>query len=364
MHKNFFNHLIWISSIVLAACTQQDSVTDQLAIATVAEVSTLTLSYRPWHETIEVYGIIQAAEEIDIRVDFSEPVKQVLFKEGQKVYAGQVLIKLDDVKRKLHLEKAKTDVADAKATLDKTRSELLRRRKLALQQTISQEALDTAEITQRRAAARFQETLALLSLAERELKDSVVLSPANGVIEKRLLEPGEITQAGQTLAVLQALDTVRVKLFVSEKDINYLRQGEKASLTLPAIRGGRFTAVIETLGIKADPETGNFPVTLSLDNQSGLLKPGMTARIRLQGFSLSRSLLIPDNALVDRNRRKVVYIVKDDRAREVEPLLRMSSDQQIPILGGLEPGDELIISGLQNVIDGTPLEIIKEQTGD
>ncbi|NOQ15533.1 MAG: efflux RND transporter periplasmic adaptor subunit [Methyloprofundus sp.] len=348
--------IILLFLVLLNACSQQETASLPFT-PQIAKVKTLMLSPQSWQDRIDVYGVVEAAEEIHLSVNFSEPVNAVLFKEGQQVIPGQVLIKLDTQKRHLRVQRAKNAVNAAKATLEKSTNELHRRRKLAKLNVLSTEALQTAEILQLRLSARHQEALALLNLAKRELRDSTLVSPSKGIIDKRLIEPGETTQAGQTLVVIQAIDSVRIKTFVSEKDVNYLLQGDTAAVSFPALRGKQHTALIESIGVKADKRTGNFPIYLSLANNNGLLRSGMTAHVQLLGLRLSDSLLIPDTAIVDRKRKKVVYLFKNNKAKLVQPLLRASMSAWVPVLEGLKAGDQIIIEGLENIQEGSLVKI-------
>jgi len=346
--------------IFLCSCSQQNAETSNAVSPQIAQVKTLTLSPQSWQDRIDIYGLVEAAEEIHLSVNFSEPVNAVLFKEGQAVTQGQVLIKLDTQKRKLRVQQAKNAVTAAKAALKKASNELQRRRKLAKLNMLSTEALQTVEILQHRLAAHHQEALALLHLAKRELSDSTLISPSNGIIDKRLIEPGEITQAGKTLLIIQAIDSVRIKTFVSEKDINYLLHGDAAQVYFPALKGKQHRALIESIGVKAETRTGNFPIYLSLDNHNGLLKPGMTAQVQLSGQKISQRLLVPANAIVDRQRKKVVYIVSGSKAKQVQPLFRASMSDWVPVLEGLAAGEQLIIKGLDNIQDGSPIQIVND----
>ena len=199
--------------------------------------------------------------------------------------------------------------------------------------------------------------MAAQRLAERELTESRVLSPVSGIVDRRLVEPGETVMPGQLLGSVQVVDRVRVRVHVGEREVNDLRVGAVAEVRSAGVPGRVYQARIEAVGIKADPQTGNFPVKLTLSNEDGLLRPGMTARVQLQGLTHSDTLLIPDEALVDRRRRRVVYVVRDGKAVEVEPLLRASVGDEIPVLGGLHPGDRLVVAGMEQLIDGSPVKV-------
>jgi len=151
---------------------------------------------------------------------------------------------------------------------------------------------------------------------------------------------------------------VRVITYVTEKDINHLSLGSEAMVTTPAVPGRSYTARIESLGTKADPDTGSFSVKLTISNSEGLLRPGMTARVSLQGLKYQDAILIPDKALVDRNRRRVAYKVVEGKAMQVEPVVALSTIDLVHVLSGLQAGDQLIVGGVENIVDGTPVKVV------
>jgi membrane fusion protein (multidrug efflux system) len=327
------------------------------------KVRTLTLKPMPWIESIQTHGVIEAAEEVDVTIDFSATVRSVHFREGAPVAMAEPIIDLDRGKRELHLSRVTTSVTETKAQLEQASSNLERRQELYQKNLISREQYDQARTARQSAGARYQEALAAQRLAQRELGETQLLSPVSGRIAKRLVDPGETVMPGQSLAVIQTTDSVRVVTYVSEKDINALRVGTQAQVTTPGVPGRAYQAVIESVGIKADPATGNFTVKLTIQNKDGLLRDGMTATAELQGIEYPEALLVPESAVVDRNRHRVVYKVVDNRAVEVQPVFRASMREHIPVLDGLESGDILIVSGLENVIDGAEIEMLAPANG-
>jgi membrane fusion protein (multidrug efflux system) len=88
----------------------------------------------------------------------------------------------------------------------------------------------------------------------------------------------------------------------------------------------------------------------------------MTARVSLQGLQYQNAILIPDSALVDRNRRRVAYKVVEGKAVQVEPVVALTSVDLVHVLSGLQSGDQLIVEGLANIVDGTPVKVIQNDT--
>jgi membrane fusion protein (multidrug efflux system) len=346
-------------STLLCGCTEEAPEQPIALEPRTPKVKTLNLEPQTWQQTLDAYGVVESAEDVAITVDFSAQVTAVHFEEGQRVEQGHLLIELDSRKRDLRLAQATTAVEETRAGLEEARHDLQRRRGLADSGAVSREVLDRSEIALRRATARYEDALAAHRLAERELTESRVLSPVSGIVDRKSVEQGETVMPGQFLGSVQTVDRVRVRVYVSEREVNDLRVGARAEVRSASLPGSIFPAKVEAVGIKADPKTGNFPVKFTLSNEDGLLRPGMTTRVRLQGLIHTEALLIPDDALVDRQRRRVVYVVRDGQAVEVEPLLRASVAEHIPVIEGLKPGDQLVIEGMEQLVDGSPVDVIE-----
>ena len=351
-----------IFAIGLIACENRPPSRDGVPEPRVAEVAVKILREQPWAETINSFGEIDAAKEIVITMDFSERVTKVYFEEGDRIKAGQLLIELDKRKPQLRLVRARTALRESKANLASSKTNLKRQETLYAKRNISLSKLEESQLALKRAKARNEEAFAAVKLAERDLADRRVTSPADGQVVKRDVEPGETVRPGVPLVVIQVVDAVRVITYVTEKDINHLRPGNEAIVTTPAVQSRTYSARIESLGTKADPDTGNFAVKLAIPNTEGMLRPGMTARVSLQGLKYQDAILIPDSALVDRDRRRVAYKVVDGRAVQVEPAVALSTVNQVHVLSGLEAGDQLIVEGLGSIVDGAPVRVIQNIT--
>jgi RND family efflux transporter MFP subunit len=211
------------------------------------------------------------------------------------------------------------------------------------------------------ASAAYQQALSSAQLAKRELADTRIFSPTEGLVDVRAVEVGEPVQVGATLVTLQAVQGLRVQTWVSEADIARIRAGEPAQVTVSGIAGREYEATTEWVGVNADPATGNFPVKLILKGDTAALRPGMTARAQLQGISVSDALALPEAALVDRNRRRVVFVVEDGVVHLREPLLAAGFSNRLQILEGLAAGDKVVIKGQPLLLDGDAVTVRREE---
>ncbi|MCB1844244.1 MAG: efflux RND transporter periplasmic adaptor subunit, partial [Halioglobus sp.] len=280
-----------------------------------------TLQARDWQGSVSTFGVIEAFEEVSIAAELSGTVSAVHVREGDRVSAGQLLLELDPQKRRLAAQRAEQALQRSRTALQEARLKLKRRSDLAERESVSREVLDTAQLAVDSAAAAYQQALASHRLAQRELADTQLYSPTDGLVDVRAVEVGEPVQAGAALITLQAVHGLRVHTWVSEADVLHIRPGNTATVGVSGLAGKTYAAQVQWVGVNADPQTGNFPVKLILEDAASALRPGMTARVALAATRMPDVLLLPEDALVDRQRRRVVFVVENGVARQREPLL-------------------------------------------
>lgn len=356
--------LIFAALVPLMACEPEQAPVAAKVEARPVPVEVATLASREWQGVVTAFGVVQAAEQIDISLDFSGVVKRVLVEEGDSVERGQLLLELDTEKQQLRVKQAAEAVQKAQSAMEEARLNLERRRKLAERETVSREVLDNAELALNRAAADYREALASHLLAERILAESRVTSPVDGVVEQESVESGEAVMAGTNLLTLQAADSLEVRAWIGEGDVPYINKGDPATVSLASLPGQAFEAIVGSVGVNAHPSTGNYPVELIIEPEAGLVRPGMTATVDIQGVRYPDVLLLPETGLVDRGRRKVVFVVRDGVARRIEPVLGAGFSDRLLILSGLEAGDQVIVSNLQRVLDGKAVEVVSGEAAE
>jgi RND family efflux transporter MFP subunit len=352
-------------TLVLGACSEEPApAAEESTVAPVVNVTVQKLKTQVWQGSIRTFGVVEAQEEVNVAAELSGTVETVHVNEGDRVKIGQLLLELDSQKQGLALQQAGQQVNGARAALDEARLKLQRRRNLSEQETISKEVLDNALLAVDAATATYQQALVSQQLAERELADTRIFSPTAGLVDIQAVEVGEAVMVGASLITLQAMQGLRVHTWVSEADIRHIRAGGKARVIASGLAGREFGGSIEWVGVSADPDTGNFPVKLILTDETDTLRPGMTATAVLEGINIPDVLLLPESALVDRDRRRVVFIVEEDPQRSVarmrEPMLAAGFGQRLHILDGVAPGDLVVISGQERLLEGTVVSIVSE----
>jgi membrane fusion protein (multidrug efflux system) len=319
-------------------------------------VQTTTVQPGSWTHSFKSYGLVHPAEEYEIGVEVSSTVEQVLFREGQTVTAGDLLLRLDDRRLKLRVDSAEASVEEARAAYEQARSTHERNQSIFATGVISEQAFRQSEADVKSAAASLRRAISSLEMAREELADARVRSPVSGLVTRRDVEPGKNVSPIDRLGVIQVMNALRVETFVSQKDINHVSVGMPATVTSPGVPGRVFEGRVDQVASSAEEATGNFEVGVVVEQDSGLLRDGMSAMVEFRGARQADALAVPRAALVDRGRRLIVYRVEEGIARAVEPALGVGNAEQVPVFAGLSAGDEVITSNLRLVSDGMPVQ--------
>ena len=356
--------VIFLSMLLLTSCgssEESESVApDDLPQDTFTNVVVHELALQTWQGSINTFGVVEALEEVNIAAELSGTVRAIHVNEGDRVEVGQLLLELDPQKRQFAEQQANQQVEKTRAALKEARLKLNRRKNLADKETISKEVLDSSQLDVEAATAAFQQAVASAQLATRELEDTKIYSPTSGLIDIKAVEAGEPVAAGATLVTLQAVESLRMHTWVSEADISYVRAGAKALVTASGTPNRSYEARVEWVGVNADPKTGNFPVKLILTDHSDVLRPGMTASAVLAGISVPNTLLLPETALVNRDRRRVVFVVEGEKSEVREPILAAGFSNRLHVIDGLSAGDKVVTAGHDFLRDGSRVVIQEE----
>lgn len=281
-------------------------------------------------------------------VSFSSPgtVKTVNVTEGKKVNKGALVATLDETSAKSALEIAsalKSQAEDACARMEK----------LYQNKTIS-------EIQWMDVDSKYKQAVASEKLAQKALEDCKLYAPATGIVSGKSLEVGQNVLPGVPVFKIVDIAKVKVRAFVPEKEISSIRVGDKVQIQVGALGDKTFSGKISNKGISANPLSRNYEIEAEISNKSGELLPGMLAEITLErSDSLSGVVLPTASVMLDEGNRKFVWAVSGGRADRRDVDVRLSADAagNDVLVQGIEPGDTVIVGGIQKVGRGTRVEI-------
>ncbi len=267
--------------------------------------------------TVTATGTVEPTNQVTISSERSGTVAAVLVDYNDTVKTGQTLARLDTetLNANLALEQAtlaarKADVAQAQATVSETDLALKRAADLVARAVSSQQTLEAAKADSERAkaalaSAEANEKIAEanLSIAESNLAKAEIVSPINGVVLSRDIEPGQIVASSLSAPTLftlaEDLSKMQLEVGIDEADMGTVKHGDTATFTVEAYPGKSFPAEISQ--VRYSPETVEGVVTytavLTVDNSGLLLRPGMTATADITVETVKDALQVPNAAL-------------------------------------------------------------------
>ncbi|SDG23124.1 MULTISPECIES: efflux RND transporter periplasmic adaptor subunit [unclassified Duganella] len=254
-------------------------------------------------QTVTATGTINPVALINIGSQVSGTVSELKADFNDRVTKGQVLLKLDPTIFNAQIRQADAQLASAKASLRLAQATYQRNQSLLAQNYLSPLALDQSKREVDVAQANIQLAQAQLARAQADFDNSVIRSPIDGVIIKRTVDLGQTVAASfttpQLFQIARDLTKMQIDTSVSEADVGSLKEGQEARFVVDAYPDKEFNARMRQFRLAANvvQNVVTYNVVLDVDNQDELLKPGMTAQVRLLVGNRQNVLRVPTAAL-------------------------------------------------------------------
>ncbi|HEX7051273.1 MAG TPA: efflux RND transporter periplasmic adaptor subunit [Longimicrobiales bacterium] len=310
------------------------------AVATAA-VETGTIARR-----LHVSGVVEPIRTVGINSRMAGAILSVEVEEGVTVRRGDVLARLDE--RELNAELAAAEAAYdvAKATFE--RSERLRERKV----------ITAAEYDRDRAA--FAAAEARLEQIRARIDYATIRAPISGVVTEKHVEAGDIVGNQTRLFAIADMDTMVVRVQVSELDVVELSPGDPVQVALDALPDRTFEGRIRRIFPAADPVTRLVPVEVALHGESArAARPGFLARVEFALTAETGVRLVPASAIIADAGAPAVFVVKDGRALRRTVETGLTSEGRVEIVSGLEPGELVVVAGNNALRDGAEVRVVE-----
>lgn len=308
-------------------------------------VKTATAEEQPLELNFTANGKFSPAQEIEFAAETAGRVISVLVNEGDRVRKGQTLAVIKTENLSVEVQTARE--AYANAMRDKERYENAYKTGGVTQQQVDQAALNL-----KNAAARVQQ--ASIKVSDANLRASI-----NGVINKRMIEPGSVLAPGTKLFEIVDVSKLTLDVAVSEAQVSNLKNGDTVLITASVMPDKKFRGKVTFIAPKAD-ESLNFPVKIEVSNNSGSsLKAGMYGSANFVFPQEAPAILIPRSAFIGSVASNQVFITNNGKAELRRVISGRIIGEKVEIIKGLTSGEEVIVSGQINLVNGSPLTIIK-----
>ncbi len=291
--------------------------------------------------TVEAVGTAKANEAVEVTGKVTGIVERIHFREGQRVAAGAVLVKLDTAELEAELE-------EERAARDNAQRLYERARKLLAGRNVSEARVDELY-------ARLQAAEARVRANEARVAEYVIRAPFAGRLGLREVSPGALIRPGTRITTLDDTTTIKLDFEVPETALARLVPGLDVSAQGVAIPGRVFFGKVTTVDSRLDPATRSVRVRAKIPNPDDALKPGMFLTVTLVLGVKRDAVLVPEEAVVTAGAGQFVYVVRDGKAVRTRVVLGQRLPGEVEALVGLEPGDLVVVGGVQKLRDGAPV---------
>ncbi len=308
--------------------------------------------------TLEPIRRVSLAAEVDGRVS------AVPGERHSSVEEGAMLVELERDFYQAALDRAKGALLRANANKQLAKAELERQRGLAERKVASARDLDRAEADQKVRSGEALEAKASLDDANTRIAKTEIRAPFAGVVNQLDLEPGAYLRAGDVVAEVFDLSAIEVEVGVTEQQVVALAVGDAVVLEVDVFPSEVFEGSITRLGRGVDAETKKYPVEVRVPNPEERLLPGMIGSIRFDLGARDPAIRIPRRATQKEFELVYVFVLEPSagagatvRHRRVETRAVPFRPELIEILGGLEDGEKIAVSGMRELHDGLSVRI-------
>jgi RND family efflux transporter MFP subunit len=338
----------------------------------------VTVSYpveRDVTDHADFTGRTAAVDSVDVRARVSGYLDHVNFKEGALVKKDDMLFQIDPRPYRADLERAKGSVAQNDARARRLERDYQRVKNLIVRGAVGQEEYDRYEGDYREAVANLDVAKANRDLAALNLEYSRVIAPVSGRVSRYVVTVGNLIQSGDQnggtlLTTIVSVDPMYAYFDVDERTVlrvrQLIREGKSkstretkwpVSLGLATEEGFPHQGTINFEDNQVNPKTGTLRVRGVFPNKDEALTPGFFARVRVPIGQAHQALLVTDRAIDSDQGQKVVCVVSE-RNEVASRLVRLGALHHglREITDGLNPGERVIVNGLQQVRPGIMVE--------
>jgi len=298
---------------------------------------------------VQVVGILEANNTVTLKAQVRGLVSQVFFKGGEEVKAGDKIFALDNRAFKAVYKEA--EASQVMAKFEYKRAVQLHNKKFS-----SQKNLDKAKSDFLRAEAGFEK-------AQKELEDTLIVAPYEGVISLHKISIGTSVSPEMELLKITDIDPMKVDFKVPAKFYAYLNIGQSVEIFVDSVPDQIFVGEIEAIDSQVDPNAQQIAVRATVNNENRILKPGLLARVKIIVGSKDDSLIVPAEAVESNGDQSYVYKVIEHPEQpgvyvvfKVPITIGIQEEERVEITRGIYNNDIIVVVGQQKLKDGYPVK--------
>ena len=301
-------------------------------------------------------GKAAPAKEVSVVPTVPGKVTSFHYDVGDKVAQGAVLFTVDSTDLQNNMRSLEANYNAAKLGRDNAKSTYDSNQLLYEEEIISKNEIDQMKYAYEAAEAQLASIQVQMDNLQKNISDCTVTSPMSGVIASRGVENGSFASQAAPAYTVMDLSTIKVEVSVSEQVLNTIKVGDTVSVLMTAASETPLQGRVATIS-PAAAQTGMYTVKVELSNKDGKIKSGMMAEVSFTMASADDTILLPRNAVIEKDNETYVYVVDNGVAKKTAVELGIEAEDTIQITSGLNKGDNVVTKGQTYLSDGEEVNV-------
>ena len=315
-------------------------------------VTSIVAKQEQWPASLNGIGTVVAVQGVEVSADLPGIVEAIAFDSGKRVAAGDVLVRLDTSQERAQLAAAEAQRELAQLNLNRSRS-------LLEKGVIAQAEYDQLAAQAKTADARVGEIRATIAR-------KTIRAPFTGVLGIRQVDKGQYLNGGAPIVPLQSMDPVYVNFSLPQQDVAAIEVGAEVRVSADSIANAKPVGRITAINSVVDPETRNVQVQATFHNPRAQLRPGMFVDVQVELGSSTGVIALPASAISYAPYGNSVFVIGDVKGPDGKPYkgvrqqfvkLGATRGDQVAILSGVKPGEEVVTSGVFKLRNGAKVMV-------
>ncbi len=335
--------LLPVGSLLFTGCSDSEGKTDNKNKEEIKKVSveTIVLKAKKFSDFVSVVGSVKPFQKALLSTTEGGKIIKFTKDKGDFAKKGETILEIDNELLKANLDATKSQYELAAITFQK-------------QETIYKQNVNS-EIQYLQAKYGMQQLKANLKMIQTRYNNTFIVAPFSGYINNKFYDEGELAPVGQPIINLIDIRKVKIEAGIPETYIASIKKGDKATIFVKAINK-EYSGKISFVGTSVNSSNRTFPIEITINNKSKELKPELIAEVKIQTKAFDKMITIPTEVITRVDNGYIVYVNNNGIAESREVKIMKRTGNLVAISEGLRDGDNLIIVGYQNLIDGQAIE--------
>jgi membrane fusion protein, multidrug efflux system len=310
-------------------------------------VSTLVVGKSAWVTDLRAMGWVAPVNGVTLSTDLEGIVERIAFESGTRLRKGDLMVQVD-------VRQEEAQLVQAVARRDLARLTLRRDQDLLAQRTIAKSEYDSAE-------ADYRQAQATVDLYQATIDKKTIRAPFDGVAGIRRVDVGQYITPGEPVVSFHSFNPVYVNFSVPQQSLGRVKLGQEVTLRVNAFPDETFKGTVTAINSLVDPGSRNVQVQATVRSDEEKLRPGTFVDVRLALETKPGVMAVPASAIDYSVKGTAVYVLTEGKDKAGKPMravrrqavtLGDSRGDQIAVVAGLKPGDEVVTAGVFRLHDG------------